>query len=186
MAKNVQKYPSVDSCLHELRNVRGALTVVFDCKGCPGESDLSSERCWRGVSASLGAYADVDSIVLSGYTETEYSGPGLEALATLRKAARTAQRLAARAPPAGNKACNICKARPSILFGPCAAALLSGPRSAQISFIAASDAIARTERSLACNPCLESSTADLTFLWKELDALSVELVRETFGIVGEG
>lgn len=186
MAKNVQKYPSVDACLHELRNVRGSQQVVFDCKGCGADSDLSAERCWRGVSASLGAYSDVDSIVLSGYTETEYTGPGVEALSRLRRAARAAQRLASRAPPQGNKACQSCRARPSLLFAPCAAALLSGPRSAQISFIAASDAIARVDRSLACNACLDSSTADLSFLWKELDALSLDLVRQTFGIVGEG
>jgi hypothetical protein len=185
MAKNVQKYPSVDACLHELRNVRGAISVVFDCKGCAAESDLSSERCWRGVSASLGAYSDVDSIVLSGYTETEYSGPCLEALNKLRRAARAAQRLSSRAPPSGNKTCQSCRARPSSLFAPCAAALLSGPRSAQMAFIVASDTIARVDRSLACKPCLESSTADLTFLWKELDGLCAELVRETFGIVGE-
>jgi hypothetical protein len=173
-------------CLFELKGERGSVSAVFDCKVCGGPADLSSEICWGGILSSLRGMGDLDAIILSGFNETEYSGSGLEALSKYRRLARSAERLAGKEPPSQDKRCLSCAVNPRAVFSGCAAGLAHGPRSGHAALVAAGGKLLAAERSPACKACVEASCEDLAYLWKEFESLSTEVVREAFGIVGDG
>ncbi|MFH0815645.1 MAG: hypothetical protein V1934_02360 [Methanobacteriota archaeon] len=172
-----------ESCLVEMRESHGGLSAVFDCKGCARESDLASRVCWRGVTSAIADVSSLDSIVLAGYLETEYAGPGLEAMERLRRIGTAARRLAGRPAPSDSKACAECRLNPSRLFAECSAGFSGGVGSGQVAIGRASAAMLRGPPSPSCQSCYNSSEKDLAYLWSEYRASCREILREAYGIV---
>jgi hypothetical protein len=184
MGKNGQPQRKNAPCLVEMRESHGRLSAVFDCKGCARESDLSSEVCWRGVTAAIADAASLDSIVLAGHVETEYAGTGLEALERLRRIGTAARRLSARPAPSDSKACAECALNPAKLFAECSYGFSGGIGPGQAAIGRASAAMLRGQPSPSCQSCYNSSEKDLAYLWKEYRSACDEILREAYGIVG--
>lgn len=174
-----------DACPVEMQNTRGRVQAVFDCRGCPGGSDLAGERCWNGVMNALSGSGDVDSIVLAGYTQTEYSGDGLNALSRFLRLKRSAERLSGRAPPSDGGGCATCHARPGIVFSACALGLGTGFRGGQAALLRAGERLRGAERAPSCSSCLDASSRELAYLSSEFERAGRETVRSAYGIVSE-
>jgi hypothetical protein len=184
MGKKGQPQKKNSPCLVDMRESHGRLSAVFDCKGCARESDLASEVCWRGVTAAIADTSSLDSIVLAGHVETEYAGPGLEAMERLRRIGTAARRLSARPAPSDSKVCAECPLNPSALFANCSAGFSGGIGPGQAAIGRASAAMMRGPPAPSCRSCFNSSEKDLAYLWKEYRSACEEILREAYGIVG--
>jgi hypothetical protein len=170
-------------CLVDFRGERGRLVARFDCKGCAREADLASSACWNGVMEAITAMPSLDSIVLAGYVETEYTGAGLEALESFRRVGACARRAGVRAPPSDDRRCASCTMRPSQLFSDCASNLSKGADAGLVALRRATEAMMRGPPAAHCQSCFAASEKDLAFVWNQYRAACGMVLKEAYGIV---
>jgi hypothetical protein len=171
-------------CLMTLVERCGRTVASFDCKGCARESDLSSAACWKGVTSAIAQASSLDSIVLAGHVETEYTGRGLEHLEMMRRASASARGFSSRAAPSDSKACAACALNPSRLFGGCADGLAAGIREGHAAVSKAETALMAGLPAKSCEGCVRASEKDVAYLRAEHSAVCRAIMREAYGIVG--
>ena len=177
----------------EARNDRR--TLVVDCEGCTGDSDLSGARCYEGTLRALCAVGPVEGILLSGYVQTEYKGVALEALRGVRTLAATMERMAGR-DPLGNaderarkekgRRCQACKSHPSVVMGRLRERLEKDLDSFTASLLQHPTILPPSNPMAECAACAAETGEDLGLVAREFERLRGQLMYAAFGVVPRG
>lgn len=182
-------------CRHGTELEHDAVRLVFDCRGCKGRADLGDERCMRGALGAVGREFGVSTLMLSGYIETKYEGPVVEALRRGARILEEVQRFSRREPwedrslkgkvePSGlKKTCAQCPGNPGTLFGRMRD---EGQDSLEKLFGAYNSALQRAgavNEGKFCAVCRETTRGDLLYLKGLLDELRSFVLYTAFKVV---
>ena len=112
-------------CPYDMEFGTDGVRLHVKCRDCQGKADLLDEACFRGVFRSFVCEPHVDFIVLSDFSETEYSGTAIELMEMLSDIWEHLEQLSAQA-PLSEKRCDGCVMAPRETFSALSKSLLSG------------------------------------------------------------
>jgi hypothetical protein len=172
-----------------------AAKIIFECKECAGMGDLSDPGCFEEVIAALRSEFNVDSIVFSNYTETNYHGAVMEVLKRISGILNDVQRFAGRTPwneiqvdgnvkpQARKKICSQCPRNPVAIFsvierkGKKSIEYLCRSVNHYLPFLEAFPFDAR------CTACIQNTKSDVQYIMEKLEDLRRFVLYHGFKVV---
>lgn len=93
-----KKSKRVTKCKSKVEYSYGKSNMLIECKGCDGSSDLGNEICLEQVLKELEEKTHIDSLILSGYAEKQYTELGIDLINILNKVSSELMRWSKRNP----------------------------------------------------------------------------------------
>ena len=161
------------------------MVLTLECKGCFGRGPLEDAACMGRALEALAAEDGIDTLIISGYCETQLQRPGMAVLERTGALAGDLQQLSLRDPPQGSRGCQRCPLRPGELFNSLHACIISDAPSFPSEL---RDRMARLMGMLpcsgpSCRQCLAATAEDLDLVSGSFVDLARFIVKQGFQIV---
>ena len=180
-------------CSAQTRRTQSSNTLVIDCKDCDRTGILANSECLSNVLGLYMSEYNIDSIVLSGYIERQYSGNTIKLLEMMCSLAEAMDQLGTRNPvkehfldgeKSDDPGCGTCDINPQNVFAQLRTQLVSDISEFYRAFVHFAQSVERG-REARCSQCLFHTGNDLVYLHNEMDTLRRYIIHEGFGIVLE-
>lgn len=173
--KNQQK---LSPCNYSVRKAKGKRKILVQCTECSDE--YSFDFCLGNLILTLQEEYKVDSLIIGGHMERQYSHLSMDILNALREIADDLDRFSSR--DTGKERCEKCELKPQRLYPRLKDRFLKN--SGEIYGLTAR-AWDRLDGIKGCDRCKKDTTEELSILTRRLNGLRSKILVKAYGIVGD-
>lgn len=177
-----------ETCERKIMQEGRILKMVVFCRKCKGgAATISDPKCMSRILSTLSEEMSVDTIVLSHHLEIQYGEEATELLKRIVRLLSDIHNLGARHPIGNLKQCQKCPFMPKSFFDSIGKKLMEGPTAlfddiqkicSDIYNMYSSSGLSET-----CQKCLNTTIGDLNYVYKNLDRLIKQIVKDGFQII---
>lgn len=187
-------------CKYRLQHDSNKVTMIADCKECGGggEPNLNNRTCLTGILNGLSQEYNVDSVILSHYTETKYADASMEILRMMVEIVHDLEQMSIREPfkeyfasdeelTSSQKnqqkiTCERCGLRPENLFDSLKKHFLGD---LNLFYTELNNFSKQVEDNVedSCAKCMHATKSDLIYLFNKLENFRAYVIYKGFQIV---
>lgn len=185
-------------CKYRLQHDSNKITMIADCKECGGESNLNDQACLTGILNGLCLEYNVESVILSHYTQTKYADESMQMLRMMVEIVNELEHMGIREPfeeyfandtrlassfKNQQKAkCEKCALKPEMVFTRLKKDFLQDLSLFYTDLDNLSKQV-EAEKERACAKCVKATKSDLIYLFNKLENFRAYVIYKGFQIV---